>query len=286
MKQIPKSNTSSTVNQVIQSQYSLHNKEIFKSKLESNINEIMDKYMKLVIEYLLFIIENLNIKNVNYNNFIIIRGLKTISHVFSKLLFYSNNLDITYFHSQKSFYFYVEFIGQISGDHNSFLHLSSKDASIFVYKKTIFEIDDNIIKNSCQHSCIETFDLFDQYTYIILVFFKKIINLLDYNESIENKKKYLEEHKIICEKITDKIIKEKVNLTYFKNIINFMDKLENCKNINNYQYFNILENYIKKCNLFCPNNLDSYIIDNSLFDILSQNLNNPDKFIQLLLVQH
>jgi hypothetical protein len=195
MNKIPKSNTSSTVNQVIHSQYSLHNKENFKSKLMSNINEIMDKYIKLVIEYLLFIIENLSEKNVNYNNFIIIRGLKTISYVFSKLLFYSNNLDITYFHSQKSFYFYVEFIGQISGDQNSFLHLSSKDASIFVYKKTLFEIDDNIIKNSCQHSCIKTFDLFDHYSYIIMVFFKKIINLLDYNESIENRKKYgVEKH--------------------------------------------------------------------------------------------
>ena len=67
---------------------------------------------------------------------------------------------MTYFHSQKSFYFYVEFIGQISEDQHSFLHLSSKDASIFVYKKTIFEINDEIIKNSSQNSHHQLFDLY------------------------------------------------------------------------------------------------------------------------------
>ena len=152
MSKFSKSNNSSTSNQNVQSNYSLHNKENYKLKLETTINEIMDKYSKLVIEYLFFIIENLNNKNVNYNKF-------TISHVFSKLLFYSNNLDMTYFHSQKSFYFYVEFIGQISEDQHSFLHLSSKDASIFVYKKTIFEINDEIIKNSSQNSHHQLFDL-------------------------------------------------------------------------------------------------------------------------------
>ena len=288
MSKFSKSNNSSTSNQNqnVQSNYSLHNKENYKPKLETTINEIMDKYSKLVIEYLFFIIENLNNKNVNYSKFIIIRGLKTISHVFSKLLFYSNNLDMTYFHSQKSFYFYVEFIGQISEDQHSFLHLSSKDASIFVYKKTIFEINDEIIKNSSQNSHHQLFDLFDYYSFIIITFFIKIINFLDFNQNIEMKKKYFEENIVICQKITNKILKEKVNSTYFHNIINLINKLDNCKNIQNYQYFSILENYIKKHNLYHPNNLDNIIIDVDLFEVLNQNLYNPDKFIKLLLAQH
>jgi hypothetical protein len=112
------------------------------------------------------------------------------------------------------------------------------------------------------------------------------MNFLDFNQTIDMKKKYLEENTLICQKITDKIVKEKVNLTYFQNIINLINQLDNCKNIHNYQYFSILENYIKKYNLFHPNNLDNIIIDNDLFETLNQNLYNPDKFIKLLLAQH
>jgi hypothetical protein len=290
MSQIPKLNDNSNSNQIIQSQYSLQNKENYKTKLDSSINEIMDKYLKLITEYLLCIVENLSTRNVDYNIFIIIRGLETITHVFSELLFYSNNLDMTYFHSQKSFYFYVEFIGQISEDQHSFLHLSSRDASIFVYKKTIFEIHDDIIKKTCEKSfkksCEQIFDLFDQYKYMIFIFVKRIISILDFKQSIEIKKQYLEENKLFCEKITDKIIKEKVNSIYFKNINNIMNQLDECKNINNSQYFSILEIYLKKYDLFHDNNIDTFIIDPLIFDVLSQNLDNPEKFIKLLLVQN
>jgi hypothetical protein len=125
--------------------YSLSNKENYKPSIDYNIVDLMDKYNKLVFEYLLFIIENIRIKNSIYNKFIILRGLETITNVFSILLIYSNNLDMVYYHSQKSFYFYVEFIGQISENQHSFLQLSSRDASLFVYKKTIFEIPSEII---------------------------------------------------------------------------------------------------------------------------------------------
>jgi hypothetical protein len=50
-------------------------------------------------------------------------------------------LDITYYHSQKAFYFYVEFIEQILDVQHSFLNLTSRDATMFVYKKTIYEIN-------------------------------------------------------------------------------------------------------------------------------------------------
>ena len=54
---------------------------------------------------------------------------------------------MTYYHSQKAFYFYGEFISQIIEDPNNYLQLSSKDATLFVYKKTIFEINAQIQKS-------------------------------------------------------------------------------------------------------------------------------------------
>ena len=42
---------------------------------------------------------------------------------------------------QKSFYYYIEFIGQIGDSNHQFLQLNSKDATLFVFKKTVFEIN-------------------------------------------------------------------------------------------------------------------------------------------------
>jgi hypothetical protein len=128
--------------------YSLHNIENYKKELNSPINEIVKKYLNLLVEYYKFIIENIKIKNKQFTHFIIMRGLDTITNVFLILLLYTKNVDLTYFHCQKSFYFYVEFVGQISEDEKTFLQLSSRDAITYVYKKTIFEINNEIKKNN------------------------------------------------------------------------------------------------------------------------------------------
>ena len=119
------------------SQYSLYNIENYNSSLSSTINDILNKYNLLITEYF-----KLNIKGVKEW----MRGLETISHVFEIMLYYTKNLELTYYHSQKAFYFYGEFISQIIEDPNNYLQLSSKDATLFVYKKTIFEINAQIQK--------------------------------------------------------------------------------------------------------------------------------------------
>lgn len=94
----------------------------------------------LVHEYIKCIIENTNIKNKSYFKFVFLRGLETITHVFHIILIYTKNIDVTYYNSQKALYFYIEFIGQIFNAQKSFLKLSSTDAVLYVYSKTIFEI--------------------------------------------------------------------------------------------------------------------------------------------------
>ena len=119
------------------SQYSLYNIENYNSSLNVAANDILNKYNLLIIEYF-----KLNIKGIKELG----RGLETISHVFEIMLYYTKNLELTYYHSQKAFYFYGEFISQIIEDPNNYLQLSSKDATLFVYKKTIFEINAQIQK--------------------------------------------------------------------------------------------------------------------------------------------
>ena len=144
--------------QTVNNKYSLHDTENFNKELTVTPNEVMVKYSDLLSEYTKFIIENIKIKNPNYSKFIIIRGLDTITHVFTTILYYTKNLDITYYHSQKSFYFYVEFISQISEAEKLFLQLSSRDAATYVYKKTLFDLNNNVLKTQCSNETKLKFD--------------------------------------------------------------------------------------------------------------------------------
>jgi hypothetical protein len=115
--------------------------ENYKAKNTHSLQDILTKFVSVFIEYLSLIEEKIHMKNQECYKFIVMRGLETIIHVFSILFYYTQNLDLTYYHSQKAYYFYIEFIEQISDDNVSFLQLSSRDATTFVYKKTIYEIN-------------------------------------------------------------------------------------------------------------------------------------------------
>ena len=48
---------------------------------------------------------------------------------------------MTTYHCQKSILYYIEFIGQIGENSQNFLNLTSKDAVLFLFKKTIFMVN-------------------------------------------------------------------------------------------------------------------------------------------------
>ena len=102
----------------------------------------------LLSEFLNYITKQIkNVKNSNYNLFIIQRGFETIIHCYKFLLLYTKNVDLALYHTKKAYIYYVEFIGQIGYNNHSFLKLNSTDATLFVYKKTIFEINNEYRKN-------------------------------------------------------------------------------------------------------------------------------------------
>lgn len=181
------------------SNYSLSNNDNYKKELCIKTEEIIDKYSSLIIEYYTFIIDNLKIKNKNYVTFIITRGLDTITHVFLNLLLYTKNIDLTYFHCQKSFYFYVEFVGQITEDEKMFLQLTSRDATTYVYKKTVFEIN-NEIKKTIENQNEETNKNFREIKLCVDLYkihLQKTIN----EENVENFTNNIE----LIDKIFDKL---------------------------------------------------------------------------------
>lgn len=158
--------------------YSLHNSENYKKELDCEITDIVEKISQLFIDYLKFITENIKLKKSNLSRFIIIRGLDTITNVFNYILLYTKNIDLAYFHCQKAFYFYIEFVGQISEDEKMFLQLSSRDATTYVYKKTIFEINHDIKKNNeeISHHTRVKLNIINIYIELYKTLLLKIIN--------------------------------------------------------------------------------------------------------------
>ena len=254
--------------------YSLRDNENFKKDLETEINNVVKKLSELFIDYFKFIIENIKLKKSNFSRFIITRGLDTIINVFNHILFYTKNLDVTYFHCQKAFYFYVEFVGQISEDEKMFLQLTSRDATRYVYNKTIFEINNEIRKNNEDISDYTRvkLDIINSYVDLYKTLLLKLIN----NDFLNNEKL------IIIENIYNKLN----NLTNKSKIKFLNDVIEKLYyHIKDDKYFlNSCEFLVKK---FCKNQeLLSY--DKCLNKFLSEELNdkldeNFDKFINWLI---
>lgn len=204
---------------------SLQNTENYKKDLNCCISEIFIKYVGLIREYLVQCTENIYVNEPTYYKYIIYKGVTTITHVFLNLLLYTRNLELTYHHCQKSYYYYVEFIGRIEDDNHSFLQLNSKDASLFVYKKTLFELNNEFRKDFTLNEdiIIETSGkLLRIYQYLI----DNIIQNYQYEPTNKSILLSIIDTKLnkLCQNIINLLNKdEKKNLEYIK-IIEIVEK--------------------------------------------------------------
>lgn len=254
--------------------YSLQNVENYKKDFNCNVSEIVEKYSGLIIEYFKFIMENIKIKNSKLAKFIIIRGLDTITNVFLHILYFTKNIDLAYFHSQKSYYFYVEFVSQITDDEKMFLQLTSRDATTYVYKKTVFDIN-NEFKKHYENVTIEfkeKMNIIKSYINLYQIYLVKIIQ----SENIDIS--YLLNLNKLCEKINNLTNKSKIFI-----LENISDKFYD-KNLNIDKFFEINSLLVKK---FLKN---QEIIKNAgkKFDLEEFNdklfLESTDKFITWFLL--
>ena len=123
--------------------HSLQDIGTYKDEMTCSSSEAFAKYGLLIGEYLRLAGGSQKCATTDDLRFryVVINGIRTLTHVFRMLLLYTRNLDATWYHCQKAAYYYVEFMGQIGADANGFLQLNAKDAALFVYKKSIFEIN-------------------------------------------------------------------------------------------------------------------------------------------------
>ena len=121
--------------------YSIKNIDNYNYSTVLNKEYILKRYIEIMGNYLQLIKDNIYFKQHDYSKYLIINGIQTVNHIFNMLFLYTNNIELTLNHLDRSFIYYVEFINQIMNN-NSMINLNSRDASIFLYKKTIYDIDD------------------------------------------------------------------------------------------------------------------------------------------------
>lgn len=224
------------------------NKNNYNSTMK-NDSVIIFEYVKILHEYLSHIIDQKKIKNDIHYLFILNRGYSLLRNIFLLMILYTNNLDLVSFHLRKSYLYYTEFIGQIGEDSNSYLQLNSKDACLFVYKKTIYDINEEFRKTyEIKQGNVNKVELFknkvmliDEIEQLLLCKFIKENNNYDWLNKLRiNIVKIME---VICNlTINDLNKKEK-----FKKINTFIDIIK-LKNTSVEKTISLIYNFIKKIN--------------------------------------
>lgn len=202
--------TEKNMNTKDNNEYCLSNIDNYKGNLTYSLQEILVKFVSVIMEYVSFISEKIIMKNEQYYCFIFERGLYSIIHVFSIILYHTNNLDLSIYHCQKAYYFYIEFIEQIADDNVTFLKLSSKDAVMFVYKRTIFEINNDVRKKqkSPNDDTLKIYSQLDLY----IGFYKKLFRSLVYCDNFDymNKEVWLNKNTTYIQDIAGYLNKSKL----------------------------------------------------------------------------
>lgn len=182
----------------------------YKTKIIKDPLYICNQYIKIVHTYFNVNLNSPKLNNEKYNNFILNKGIETISHIFNNLLLYTNNEELTYTLTDKSIYYFVEFIEQIYNEKNTYLELSIKEAIAFVYKKILVDIESKHI------------DVNDKNKIELI---KLLIDIINQHFYYNFKNKILTEQIINDEFAKIKIIYDSLTNIYNQNELNFKDNL-------------------------------------------------------------
>jgi hypothetical protein len=260
------------------SQFMLYTISNYKPSIENSISEILKTFIDILIEYMRFITEKIIMKNKKYYYFIFERGLETLIHVFSVIFYYTKNLELTFYHTQKACYFYVEFIEQISDDNVTFLQLSSRDAILFVYKKTIFDIN-NEYKKGIQEPISEDKIILSTINLYTNIYKSIVLFIIKHDDfKYENKTNYIN----MCSALINETLnKNKINPNIIRlNCLYLFTTLLDDKNVEIHMFFKLLDEFIKK--IISKKNFDEKIIKNNIYNIEIQNFIDDNKLNKIV----
>ena len=222
--------------------YSIINNTSYKENINYNVENILESYLNIVTEYFKHLEDSdFNIYNCYYK-YIIINGINCINNIFKILLLYTNNAELVLYNTEKSFIYYIEFITQIGNENNNFLQLNSKDATLFVYKKTIFDINNDIKKEfSIKKNNREKLDNINNYIILSQKIIAEFININDDNIYKNLEAKILP----LLKKLIDGLFITNTDIS-LQSKIDTIEVLLNKHSDNSEKFIENLQNIIKK----------------------------------------
>jgi len=206
------------------------NSKYFKKKIALKYSSIIQEYFELMNQSDI-------IKQSTNPNPSLYLGMNAIHRVFEYILLKTRNIDNAYLYCKKCYFYYLEYIEQI---HNSDLsqNLNYMDAILFIYKKSIFDIHDDINNDNINTTISNIMTLNSDVDYLNIndVELKQLLNDVSNFTKIlffwDNANITFHHRQIICNKYLNKyllhnksidtinsylvIIQEKTNLNYAK----------------------------------------------------------------------
>lgn len=240
-------NSNSSLEPLELNKYILYSIENYKDNITNTPQEIVAKFIDVMNHYINIMVEKLLSKKQSHYKFILQRGIDTVSHVFQMTYCVTKNLEVAHHCGQKAFCFYTEFIEQMSDENVSFLKLTSKDATLFVYKRTIYEINNECRKNQKPLSIQEIQILEDANNIIHL---NKMICMFVINNSnmstVQDRELCLKECTFMIHSVDNLMTskKEYYKSKYIENICLFVSLLSQ-KSISIDNFFNAIKEFIQ-----------------------------------------
>lgn len=111
-------------------------------KPNPNINLFIDKYVLLMNEFFQMIQNSPMMGSLNYPSYYTYIGVNSIHRVFENIMIKTKNIHTAYYYAKKSYYYYLEYISQLHSS-NLLANMNYTDIILFIYTKTIFNMDEN-----------------------------------------------------------------------------------------------------------------------------------------------
>jgi hypothetical protein len=151
----------------------LNDEENYKTTFSLNdLDSSLLTYSKLISGFIKDVSEDINIAELNQFMFVLEKGVETIANVYKTILLYTRNIELTEYYTEKAGIYYIEFISQIIGS-----EINIRECLLFVYKKTIFEIN-----NECKKRVVISaeqnvyFTILDEYVLFFYTFIKSVLS--------------------------------------------------------------------------------------------------------------
>ncbi len=125
------------------SQFLISNIQNYKETLNSTYEDYVIAFKNTIYKYLLHYNLITQEKAITFDLNTLITGIDTIECIFLMLLLKTKNLKLVVQNSENTIFYYFEFVEQINRPRtelHALLNLTIIDAKLFVYKKTIFDM--------------------------------------------------------------------------------------------------------------------------------------------------